>query len=216
LLGGTIDPKAPRPSWEKCSPEEPEVFLQQTKAYGLEVVSQQIGKSCFLVCRKILRLLEQAPSRMSENGCQPLCLQIPRFLGPNFINGFAHLHSDVKSVQNMNGLTGFLTMNLRTGSPHVAADIKQFRRTFSPKFVEKFQRRPKLSTFSHLQQTFPFIIDLINDSKELVPTLPQNLIDPDRAHIAQVALCQPPSHSPLHGTEYFLQGCLKGQRSFLP
>jgi len=112
--------------------EELEGFLQKITANGFEVAPQQIIQFDFLIRRKIIRSFKQTPSRVCKNRRQSFGFQLADFLGSNSINGFVHLHEDMKTIQNMNRLAGFPGNDLKIGFPHVTADEMQLGRSFSP------------------------------------------------------------------------------------
>jgi hypothetical protein len=197
-------------------PEELKVFLQQVAAHRFQVIAEEIAQFDFLRGCQILRPLEQAPAGMGEDGGQSLCLQFPSLLCPDLIDGLVHMHGDVKAVQNMDGLAGLLGDDLEVGFPHIAADEEQLSRPLLAEHPEKAQQGSDGPVLPHPQQALAFTIDLVDDGKVLVTSLPENLIDSDGQHVGQVPVFQAPLDHPFHGSEDLLPGRAEGDGGFFP
>ena len=197
-------------------PEKLEVFLQQITAHRFQVVAQEVGQFNFLTRRKILRPFKQAPSGMGENRHQSLGFQFPGLLGPDLINGLVHVHGDVKAVQDMDGLAGLLGDDLEVGFPHIAADEAQLSRPLFAEHPEEAQQSSDSPVLSYPQQALAFAVDLVDDGKILVTSLPENLIDSDGKHVRQIPVFQAPLDHPFHGSEDLLPSRAEGNGGFFP
>jgi hypothetical protein len=197
-------------------PEKLEILLEQVTSNRFEVVSYKVGQFDFLIGRKILRPFKQAPSRMRKNGHQSLGFQIPRFLRPDFINGFVHMHHDMKTIQNVNRLGGFFSDDFQIRLPHVAAHKLQPPGPFFPKPMEKTQQGSYRAILSHPKEAFAFPVNLIDDRKVLVSSFPKNFVHADRVNTGHIAVSKSPLHRPLYRAEDLFPGRFKNPGYVLP
>jgi len=218
-LHRTITPPVQKftcPVGRNVVPEKLKIFLEQVTSNRFEVVSQQISQFNFLIRRKILRPFQQAPSGMRKNRHQTIGFHLSRFLRPDFINGFVHMHRNMETIQNVNRLGGFLGDNLQIRLPHVATYKLQPGGSFFAKYPEKAQKGPYRSILPNPKEPFAFPVNLIDDRKILVSPFPKNFIHADRVDIGHIAVSKPPLHRPFHGAKDLFPGRLKNPSHVLP
>jgi hypothetical protein len=204
------------PEWGYVLPEELKVLLEQVTAHCLQVVAKKITEFDFLLRCQILRSLQKTPAGMSKDGVPAFVLQLTSLLSANLINCLVHMHDDMKTVQEMNGLAGFLGDDLEVRLPHIAADKEQLRRPLFAEGSEKAQQGFDGSVLPHPQQSPAFAIDLVDDRQVLVTSLPEDLIDADGPHVGQISMGQAPLNGPFHRVKDLLPRRSEGDRGFIP
>ena len=110
-------------------------------------------------------------------------LQISCFLGSHFIDRLAQVHHDVKTIQNMKGLSCFLCNHLKIRPPHIAADVSQLGCPLFTEPAEESQQGLYLPLLSNPEQSLAVCIDLIDQGQVLVTNLPLDLIDTNGLNI---------------------------------
>ena len=103
-------------------PELLEVFLEQIRPYGLEVIAQQIAEPGALRVDKVGFALEHAPSGFFEHRLETVLGQPPRLGSADIVEGVVHLGDDVKAVENTDRIGAAFADDPQVRLPHVGAD----------------------------------------------------------------------------------------------
>ena len=109
--------------------------------------------------------------------------KLPDFLGPDFIDGFTHFTHNMKSIQDMNRLTGYLGNHLQIGFPHVAANETNPGRSFWAELLKERTQGFLGPLLTDPEQSPTAGINLIDQSQVLRPLAPGNLIEADSCYV---------------------------------
>ena len=161
-------------------PEVVKPFPQQHGADGPQVVLHELPQAGALLARLILSAFQEQPARFREKRLSPALSERADFGAADLIDRLAQVLGDMKAVQNVERVPGFLGDDVEVRLPHVAADERERRGPLSPEPAEKLEQRLGASVLADPQQTLPRRVDLIHEGQEVAAVLPVDLIDADR------------------------------------
>ena len=156
-IDGAVVPEVIKPFPEQHGPNRPEVVLDKLPEAGA------------LIARLMLSSFQEEPARLREQRLSPSLSERADFRAPDAINGVAHVPRDVKAVQDVEGMSGFLRDDLQIGLPHVAADERECGGALLPEPAEKPEQCLGASVLPDPQQPFPRGVDLIDERRKFAP-----------------------------------------------
>ncbi len=99
----------------------------------------------------VFLVLEQTPTSVFQDFFVAILCQLARFLSPHGIDGFVEMFHNVKTIQNDDGVNGFLGNHFRIRFPHITTNRFQPLAATSAKVLKKTQQGFDLAIFTNIQ-----------------------------------------------------------------
>ena len=194
-----------------------EILLEEVGPNGLQVNGDEFLKFDRLLLSTVLWTLEQASSAAGEYRLLSLDLECLEFSRPDFINGLVHMAHDVETIENIDGLAGFLGHNLQVRFPHVSADESQHRRPVRTKLIEETHQGFLRAIFTNPEESLAAVVDLVNQRQKLGALLsPADFVDAECGYVVQVPVSQAPDNSNRYGAKDIVPFGLEGIGNLFP
>ena len=130
----------------------------------------------------ILLAFQEDPARLREERLSSALPERADFGAADLIDRIAHVLSDVKPVQDVEGMPGLLGDDFEIRLPHVAADESERGGPLPSEPAEEPDQGLGTSVLADPQQALARRVDLVDEREELAPALPMDLVDADRAN----------------------------------
>ncbi len=139
-------------------PEPLEVLAHQMTSNAFEVVVQKLLEFHSLFLGEVLRTLQQHPATAGQMGLVAVLFELLEFAHSDSVNGLVDAIHDMKAVQHLDGMTGFLANYLEVSAPHVAADKLQSGDTLLAQEAKESQQCFGLAIGSDPRSVFKCIL----------------------------------------------------------
>lgn len=199
-------------------PEALEVLLEQVGPDGFKVAVQQVAQFVHLFIGEIFRPFEQAPTAFGQHRLFSFGLEFPGFLGPDLVDGFAHVAHNMEAVEDVDRVDGLLGNHTQIRFPHIAANKLQLFTSFRPEPVKKAPEYPGGPVGADPEQALFPGVQLINQGYELVfsALAPAYFIGTDCGNTVQITVGKSPFNGHFHRANHGVPTGHEGYRHFLP
>ena len=133
-------------------PEVVKPFPQQHGPHRPQVVLDELAQAGALLARLIRGAFQEEPARLRQQRLSPSLSERADFSAPDPIDGVAHVLRDVKAVQDVERVAGFLGHDLQIRLPHVAANEGERRGALLAEPPEELQQRLSAPVLADPQQ----------------------------------------------------------------
>ena len=184
--------------------------------HRLEIVLKELLQLHCLTAREVFWALEETPAGVFHDWLVTVLLQASRLTGTDLVDRLVEQLHDVASIQDVHRGTRLSRDNFEVWSPHVAADKREPLRAFLTQHDEKPFEAGDCTVLADPQEPLDSLVNLVNQGQVLVPSPPQDLVDPDSRDSLEAPVGQPPVHNRLDRTIDRTPGGPEDLRNLLP